>query len=343
MRLKQSKTAARAQGNSCSSKIGLECGGMTLLSTTRHVASFQSADMSAHSKVTSTHGSPTYAQKFLNFQILPARRFPTLSGIQMPLPEHTRKYFFWTLNALLGVAFVVELLVPGYLSWIDAATIALAAIASIFALNRQLPLQNVLPAALITAVVGGAVHGLSARTAIPFGPVVFNSQAGFQIFDLLPWTVPFIWIVAIFNARGVGRLILRPWRKVRNYGYWLIGLTALLAVAFDFALEPFAWHVKHLWLWQPTKLAVNWHGASPLNFLGWGGVSLFILMFITPSLIKKQPGSASKPDFHPLAVWLGALLIFATGAAGAGLWWSVGADAAIAAVTTVFAVRGAKW
>jgi hypothetical protein len=37
------------------------------------------------------------------------------------------------------------------------------------------------------------------------------------------------------------------------------------------------------------------------------------------------------------------MLPFATGAAGAGLWWSVGMDAAIAAVTAVLAVRGAKW
>jgi hypothetical protein len=35
--------------------LNLECGGMTPLSTTRHVASFQSVDASAHSKVKSGH------------------------------------------------------------------------------------------------------------------------------------------------------------------------------------------------------------------------------------------------------------------------------------------------
>jgi hypothetical protein len=80
-----------------------------------------------------------------------------------------------------------------------------------------------------------------------------------------------------------------------------------------------------------------------LNFLGWGFAALLILMFITPSLIRKQPGSSSAPDYHPFALWLGALLIFAVGSAGAGLWWAVGADAAIAAITAALAIRGAIW
>ncbi|HSY17470.1 MAG TPA: carotenoid biosynthesis protein [Candidatus Acidoferrales bacterium] len=261
----------------------------------------------------------------------------------MSLTENTRKYLFWTLNGLLGAAFVIELRAPDYPSWPDAVIITLAALASIVALNRQLPLQNVLSAAAITALIGGAVHGFSARTSMPLGPVVFNSQTGPQLFNAVPWPVPLLWIVAVFSARGVGRLILRPWRKVKIYGYWLIGATSVLVLAFDIALEPYAWHVRHLWLWQPTKLALNWHGASLLCPLGWGCAALLILMFITPSLIRKQPGSSSTVDFHPLVVWLGALLLFAAGSAGAHLWWSVGADALIATVTVALAVRGARW
>jgi len=261
----------------------------------------------------------------------------------MRLPENTRNLLTRTLNVLLGTAAVAGLFSLCEPSWIDQTILMLAALASIVTLNRQLPLQNVLSAAGITAAIGGLAHAFSACSAIPFGPIVFNSQAAWQFFNTLPWTVPVLWIVVIFNARGVGRLILRPWRKVKSYGYWLIGLTSVLAVAFDLALEPFAWHVKHLWLWQPTRLAVAWHGVTALNFVGWGGVSLFSLMLITPSLIRKQPGGSSVPEYQPLAIWLGALLLFAVGSAGAGLWWSVAADAAIATITTVFAVRGARW
>jgi len=263
----------------------------------------------------------------------------------MPSPGRTSKFLFWGLNGLLGLSFLVELCAPDSSSDWDAATIALAAVASVTALHRQLPWQNVLPAALIAAAIGGFAHGLSANPnfCLPFGPLVFNPAAGGKIFSTLPWTVPILWIVVIFNARGTARLIMRPWRKVKNYGFWLLGLTAALAMAFDLALEPYAGPVRHLWRWQPTKITFTWQGATPLNFLGWAFVSLLIMAFATPSLIRKQPGNPSAPDFHPLALWLGALLLFATGAARAGLWWPVAVDATLAAVTTFFAIRGARW
>jgi uncharacterized membrane protein len=162
------------------------------------------------------------------------------------------------------------------------------------------------------------------------------------LFDCLPWTLPLVWIVALFNSRGVARLALRPWRKTTNYGWWLIGSTAVLAVGFDLALEPVA-HVKHLWLWQPTKLHHTWFGASPLNFLGWAVVALFILAFSTPSLIKKQPTGPSTPDFVPLAVWLGAMIVFAAIAAEAGLWLAPLVAMLFAGAATVLAIRGAQW
>jgi uncharacterized membrane protein len=268
------------------------------------------------------------------------------SSAHSPKPADTSKFFRWGINAALGAAFILDVAAPDALPKADAILIVLAAVASVAALNFRLPLQNVLTAAVIAALIGGVAHGLSANPnlAIPFGPVVFSAAAGAKIFNVLPWTIPLLWIIAIFNARGMARLILRPWRKVKNYGFWLIGLTALLAVAFDFALEPFASHnVRGFWLWQPTKIMFTWFGATPLNFLGWAVVSLLILAFATPALIKKQPGSRSTPDYHPLAMWLGALVLFAAGSVRAGLWWPVGVDAAIAVVTAVFAVRGAKW
>jgi uncharacterized membrane protein len=204
-------------------------------------------------------------------------------------------------------------------------------------------LQNVLLAALVIALVGGGAHALGAATAIPFGPFAFGTEAGPQFFKTLPWAVPLIWIVAILNSRGVGRLILRPWRKIPTYGYWLIGFTAILTTLFDFALEPVAARVKHYWLWSSTKSPVDWYGASPANFVGWVMVSLLILAFATPALINKQPGKKSSKDFHPLAVWLGAILIFGLASGLHELWGAVALDAAIGVVVTIFAVRGAQW
>lgn len=253
------------------------------------------------------------------------------------------KYVLWIINLMLVSAFVAALVLPEYSDNLDAGMLVLSALASVVALNRQLPLQNILLATAVTALFGGFAHGLSARTGIPFGPVHFNAAAGPKLFKMLPWTIPFLWVVAIFTARGVGRLILRPWRKVKTYGFWLIGLTAVLATAFDFCLEPLAAGSGHFWRWQPTRIAITWAGATPVNFLGWAFVTLLILAFITPPLIRKQPGGPSWPDLNPLGVWLGALTLFAAGSAAAGFWGAAASDAMIAAVTTIFAVRGARW
>ena len=95
-----------------------------------------------------------------------------------------------------------------------------------------------------------------------------------------------------------------------------MGLTALLTVLFDLALDPFAARVKHYWLWLPTKFPVTWQGAPLVNFLSWAAVSLLILAFVTPALINKNPVRRA-PDFHPLAVWLGAILLFGLASASA--------------------------
>jgi hypothetical protein len=289
---------------------------------------------------------PGFNKNFGNFTICPPSHFPALSRKPMPLSANTSQSLIFrrVLNLTLGIVFLLEIFIPDRSPVLLQALIALAAVASMAALNRQLPLQNVLLAAGITALIGGVAHGLSARLdlSIPFGPIVFYPEAGGKLFNAVPWTIPLLWVIAVFNARGVMRLILRPWRKTRSYGWWLIGFTAALTMAFDLALEPFAVHARELWHWGTTRISLTWQGASPMNYLGWFFVTLLILAFITPSLIRKQPGSAGK-DYHPLCIWVGALLLFAISAAGLHQWLAVAFDAVVAAVTLVLAVRGAKW
>lgn len=227
----------------------------------------------------------------------------------------------------------------------DAPVILIATAASIAAACRQLPLQNVLLAASFAALIGGVAHGLSANPnlAMPFGLLTFNPNAGWKIFDAVPWIIPLLWIFSLLTSRGVARLILRPWRKQKNYGYSVIGLTAFLAVGFDLALEPFAAHVKHFWLWHPTKFPYAWHGASPLNFLGWFCITLLMLAFATPSLIKKQPGNSGGTEFFSVALWFGALVYFTAGAAAAGFWSAVILNGVISSSVAIFCWRGARW
>jgi uncharacterized membrane protein len=257
-------------------------------------------------------------------------------------------WLHWLLAILLAAACVLvltEFFIPLNLkpSWPEAVLILLAATSTIISLARQLPLQNVLLAAFAIAIFGGAAHTVGALTGIPFGPFTFSDNSGPELFKMLPWAMPLLWVVVVLNSRGTARLILRPWRKTKTYGFWVIGLTAVLATSFDFALEPFAARVKHYWIWTPTKFPFAWYGAPLVDFLAWALVTLLMLVFVTPALINKQPRKKRSRDFHPLTVWLGGILLFAVASMQHELWPAVAADAVIGMITAVFAVRGARW
>ena len=268
----------------------------------------------------------------------------------IPTGERTALWFHWLLTLLFVATFGLVLLMlfkplklPGDAGWPEALLLALGVACTVTALAQRLPLQNVLLAVFVIFLIGGAVHTLGAMTGIPFGPFTFGESIGSEIFKTLPWAVPLIWVLAVLNSRGVARLILRPWRKTGAYGFWLMGLTAALTLLFDFALEPFASWVNHYWLWAPTKFPVTWQGVPLSDFLGWAAVSALISVVIAPALINKQPGKRHTPDFHPFAVWLGAILLFGTGCAQHGLLSAAVADGILAAIVTVFAVRGGTW
>lgn len=263
------------------------------------------------------------------------------------LTNRTASIFHWIFALLLAVAFGFEMasffVALPFLDTVDTAFILIAAASLLAGLWRQLPLQNVALAALGIALIGGGLSALGARTGLPFGPFLFASGMGHPILGVLPWAMPLVWVVAILLSRGVARLMLRPWRKNKTYGFRLIGVTAFLVFLLDVAIEPYAFHVRHYWMWERTTIPLTWEGAALINFFAWALVSVLILLFITPALIVKQPRSKKGPDFYPLCLWLGALALLGCGCGVNGLWPAVIADAVIAIGTTIFAIRGAMW
>lgn len=252
----------------------------------------------------------------------------------------------WTLLGLFVVAVGVSIaerffsipLRPGI--W-DAMLLALTFAATLTAMWGQMPLQNVLLATVIISVIGGGIQLLGARTGIPFGPVDYLPSAEPRL-GALPWFSPFLWVVVIFSSRGTARLILRPWRKLRAYGFWLIGITAALTVLFDLGLEVFATRVRHYWVWSPTKLPIDWYGAPLSDFLGWLVTALLILAFATPSMMKRKP-SKSTPEFQSLTIWVLLNLLFTAGALSEHLPPAAILSGATCAVVIAFAIRGARW
>jgi len=231
----------------------------------------------------------------------------------------------------------------GNARWPDGLLVVLTTATVLSSLACQLPGQNVMLASIVIAFLAGAVQTLGALTAIPFGPFVYTEHIGQQLFHPLPWAMPMVWIALLLASRSVTRLMLRPWRKTQNYGFWLIGLTALLVVLLDVGLEPFATHVKHYWFWNPTKLKFDWYSTPVVNFLGWAITALLILAFATPALINKKPGPQPPPEYSPLIVWLLLNFLFATGAAVQHLWPAVGLISLFSVAVAAFAIRGARW
>ena len=276
---------------------------------------------------------------------IPVRAFPKIL-IAPAVTGQDLARLHWVSIFLLATSYVsalVALITKSDANWPEAGLLLLGTLSTIFSLSRQLPAQNVFLASLILAFGGSLAHALGAKCGIPFGPFMFGAGAGWKLFGELPWMIPFLWVAAVLNSRGVARLILRPWRKIRAYGLWLIALTALLTVLFDCALEPFAMQVRHYWIWAPGGYSLTPQGAPLANSAGWLLVTLLMLAFVTPLLINKQLSKRSAPDFHPLAVWLGAILLFGLGAALKQLWEAVVVDAVIGVATAVFAIRGARW
>ena len=262
----------------------------------------------------------------------------------------TTIWLHWLLTVVFAAAFVLvvvmlfkPLKLPGNAGWPEAVLLASGVACTITALARRLPLQNVLLAVFVIAVLAGAINVLGAITGIPFGPFTLGESIGPQVFKTLPWAVPLIWVLAVLNSRGVARLILRPWRKINAYGFWLMGVTAALTLLFDFAFEPFASRIKYYWLWTPTKFPVTWQGVPLSDFLAWATVSVLLAVVVAPALINKQPGKRNSPDFHPFAVWLGAILLFGAACAQHGLLSAAVADGIMAAIVTVLAIRGGTW
>ncbi len=263
-----------------------------------------------------------------------------------PAPDaRLRRFATLALSACAATAVLAALqafLWPGS-TRVCGLFILLAAAAAVLNLARTLPAQNVIAAAVLIALMSGIAEIINARLHIPFGARTYTDALGPQLLGL-PCVVPFIWIAAILNSRGVARLILRPWRKTSKYGLWVIGLTCALTVIFDFNLEPFAAAANSWWIWQMPKSVPAWQTTPWVNFLAWTVVTLLILVIITPWLINKQQRSRSAPpDFHPLLLWLLLNLLPAAGDAAHRLWLPAVLALILTGTVTTSAVRNAKW
>lgn len=223
-------------------------------------------------------------------------------------------------------------------------TVLVGVFATVAAATRSLPAQNVWLAIVVIVLIGTGVLALDAVFGIPFGQMRYMDSAGQRVFGLVPWPMPLVWVVVVLNARGVARLIMRPWRKARNYGFWVMGIAAGLAALFDLGLEVFASRLSKFWVWQTRPNLPTWYGAPVVSLFGWAMATLLILGFATPVLVNKRSGGQHhRTGVQPLIIWLVLNSLFAGAACAHGLWFGAAVIAVANLAVTILAVRGAMW
>jgi uncharacterized membrane protein len=263
-------------------------------------------------------------------------------------PSHwilLHKLLFAAFFGLLAWWLLVEFQVvsPKYLHLVQGALPVITAVLTIANLTRRLPVENAIMAGVYVAGISGIVQIIGLKTGIPFGSFVYTDDCGARLFGLLPWTIPFVWLVLVLNSRELARLILRPWRKTDYYGFWVMGIAAVLTVVLVMELEPFATQINEFWIWKHSPGMPAWYGAPWVNFLGWFVTTLIILFITTLWLINKKPVKQEPPDFAPLVVWLALNLFFVIMHARHHFILAACFGLVTGFVVTVMALSGARW
>ncbi len=204
--------------------------------------------------------------------------------------------------------------------WLEGLIPVLASVAVLAALAARLPLQNVLVCGLLVWLTAAMVMAMCAFSGSPLGRFEFTREMGVRLMDHVTWPVPFLWLAVVLSARQSARLVLRPWRRVKNYGIWLLGVALVLGWALALTIEPFGRQVLAWWQWPARSAAhAHWLGA-PLMFPAMSALFLAALLLIaSPWLIAKRPAGA-EPDYVPVLTWLALDLWAVVGGLSARLW-----------------------
>ena len=217
----------------------------------------------------------------------------------------------------------------------------MAAATSLVSLGRRLPPQNVFACGAVLFAIVSMAHIVGAKTGMPFGKFEGTEQLGPRLLKLMVWPVPFLWLAVLLSCRGIAKLVLRPYRRNKRYGWLLILIASVLALCTALAVEPFAVLSRGWWRWEldPKNFAL-W-GVPWTDYAGWWAISWLALAFATPWLIQKRPVQQAT-DAYPLVVWISMLAVYVAGNIRQGLWGSVGIVTVVAVVATVFSIRGMK-
>lgn len=204
------------------------------------------------------------------------------------------------------------------IDWLEAVTCVIAGLAGCLVLFRRLPAQNAIGGGLVLLGLVALALTLSVRTGMPLGEVEYGDRMGLWLLGLVPAPLPFLWVALLLTSRETARVMLRPWRRERYYGYGLLGAASLLVALSAVSLEPFAVTVQDWWSW-PDHGSALWYGVPWTTFPVWLVVAAFMLLLATPWLVPKRPIPTPVTLYSP-ALWTLLNIWFLAGNLSHGVW-----------------------
>lgn len=129
-------------------------------------------------------------------------------------------------------------------------------------------------AGLLIVALSWLTEHLGVTTGWPFGRYTYSDGLGAKIIGVVPFPIPFAWLLVIPASIGAARCL------GARRGWQILALTTALVVAFDLLLEPFAVYVLRYWRWIDSG---PYYGVPMINFVAWGALGL-ILTVLTLAL-----------------------------------------------------------
>lgn len=249
---------------------------------------------------------------------------------------------FLVLTLPVWVATLVQPRLPGAWQWVDGIYIALAAITVLTCLARRLPWQNVGTLGLVIFFTSGMMLAVAVQSGFPLGRLEFSADFGPRLLGFVAWPMPFLWVAVLLASRQGAKVILRPWRRLKGYGWLLLGVSIGLAVFQMLALEPLGHRVKAWWSWADVDRPLSWYGAPLGVLLATPLLITALLVLATPWLLPKRP-TGQAPPFEPVVVWLALEGWFGLGNLRAGLVVPGGIALAAMVAVGVMAWRGRQF
>ena len=151
---------------------------------------------------------------------------------------------------------------------------------------------------IVLSIYATFIEALSILTGFPYGAFNYNSQLGYKLFNLVPWTVSFGWVPLV-----IGSFTMSSWIFKRSVYQFFGGISILFFS--DLIIDPGA-VLMLFWTWTEPGM---YYSIPLTNYLGWifsstiGGLLLFWIL--PKNNLQKMPYYSSYTLALGNAFWIG--------------------------------------